>query len=311
MRKICVIGGANVDICGASLEPLRRFDSNPGEIAISYGGVGRNIAQIIALLGGQVSLMTCFSDDGYGRLMKKDCEGLGIDVSGSVVTDRWPSSMYLAILDNDHDMRVAMSDMRILREMTPEKLDPLLQSLHKDDMIIIDANLDMECIAYVLDHAPCPAAADPVSTVKAERLKDRLDRLSIFKPNRYEAEALSGIEIRDEKTACQNLDFFLEKGIGEVVISLADHGILAATREKKSWFTHKLVLVENATGGGDVFLGAYCLMRLDGKPPEEAVRFGISAAVTTIENDAVRRRSLSREAVLREMGRMEIKERIL
>ncbi len=46
-NTICVIGGANIDICGSSLEPLKNYDSNPGTIAVSYGGVGRNIAQIM------------------------------------------------------------------------------------------------------------------------------------------------------------------------------------------------------------------------------------------------------------------------
>ena len=42
-ERICVIGGSNIDICGASIEPLRNFDSNPGIVTVRYGGVGRNI----------------------------------------------------------------------------------------------------------------------------------------------------------------------------------------------------------------------------------------------------------------------------
>ena len=56
MSSICVIGGANIDIVGSSIDPLQNFDSNPGEISIAYGGVGRNIAQICALLGENIKL---------------------------------------------------------------------------------------------------------------------------------------------------------------------------------------------------------------------------------------------------------------
>jgi len=59
-KTICVIGGANIDLCGSSLEPLRNYDSNPGTISVSFGGVGRNIAQILALLDQKVRFVSCF-----------------------------------------------------------------------------------------------------------------------------------------------------------------------------------------------------------------------------------------------------------
>ena len=311
MGRICVIGGANIDIVGSSIESLRYYDSNPGTISISYGGVGRNIAQILALLGENVSLVTCFSDDSYGTMMRQDCENLGIDTSLSIISHEAPSSMYIAMLDSDRDMKVAMSDMRILREMTPAFLEPVLRSLSDDDMIIIDANLDLKCIACILEKAPCRIAADPVSVSKASRLKDGLSSISVFKPNKYEAQSLSGIEIHDRESAAECLDWFLKQGIDEIIISMAEGGVLAADREGKYWYTHRMILVENATGGGDAFLGAYTAKRLHRVPMKDAVRFAVSAAVTTIEQDAVRRRELSTENVEAAVRDMDIRETIL
>lgn len=308
MKRICVIGGSNIDIMGTSIEPLRNFDSNPGIVGVGFGGVGRNIAQILALLEERTQLVSVFSSDSYGQAMKADCEKLGIDTSASIVTDAYPSSMYIAILNSNHDMQVAMSDMRNLREMTPQHLQPVLSSLEKDDMIVIDANLDMECIGYIAGHAPCPTAADPVSVSKCFRLKDVLKHLSIFKPNMYEAEQLSGIPIRDPESAVRNLNWFLEQGVKETVISMAAQGVLLGTDREKIWFTHRLIDLDNATGGGDSFLGAYLAARLHGTQPREAVHFAISAAVTTIEQDAVKRRSLSREKIQEAIQEMQIRE---
>ena len=311
MNRICVIGGANIDICGSSVEKLRYFDSNPGMISLSYGGVGRNIAQILALLGEQVDFLTCFSSDNYGTMMRQDCEALGMRTGWSIVTDDYPSSMYLAILDSDRDMKIAMSDMRILRAMTPEALEPALNELKEDDMIVLDANLDLECIGYILDHAVCRIAADPVSAGKAARLKNRLKDLTIFKPNRYEAQELSGITIHDEKSAAESLDWFLQQGVKEIIISMAEGGILAADQNEKIWFTHRMILVENATGAGDTFLGAYAAKRLHGCGLREAARYGISAAICAIEQDAVNRRSLNASEVEKQIAAAEIKERLL
>jgi hypothetical protein len=38
--------------------------------------------------------------------------------------------------------------------MTVEMLEPILKRLSKDDIIIIDSNLDMQCIDYILQNAP-------------------------------------------------------------------------------------------------------------------------------------------------------------
>lgn len=310
-NTICVIGGANIDICGSSLEPLKNYDSNPGTIAVSYGGVGRNIAQICTLLKQKTKFITVFANDEYGQMMRRDCEAMGMDTSDCVVNEQYPSSMYIAILDSNRDMKVAMSDMRILRSMDPAILEPALKHLSKDDIIIIDSNLDMECIEYILKNAPCRVAADPVSTAKAVRLKDSLAHLTIFKPNQYESQELTGITIQDDDTARESLDWFLRQGVKEIIISLADRGILFGTSEQKVWLTHRTIALENATGGGDSLLGAYVSRRVRKEEPMQAIRFGISTAVTTIEQDSVRRRSLDPDEIFQRISDMNIKEREL
>ena len=46
-----VVGGVNLDIGGRSFGKLVPADSNPGQVRTSLGGVGRNIAHNMALLG--------------------------------------------------------------------------------------------------------------------------------------------------------------------------------------------------------------------------------------------------------------------
>ena len=49
--RICVIGGANADIIATSFGVFVPNDSNPGSVRLTAGGVGRNIAHNLALLG--------------------------------------------------------------------------------------------------------------------------------------------------------------------------------------------------------------------------------------------------------------------
>lgn len=308
MGRIFVIGGANIDICGASIEPLRNYDSNPGTVSVSFGGVGRNIAQYCALLDGNVSFVTAFSHDNYGTLLRRDCESLGIDCSYSIITPDYPSSMYIAILDHDRDMRIAMSDMRILRAFTLEMLADVLKSVSQDDMIVIDANLDQKSIRYIAENAHCTLAADPVSVSKADRLRDILGCISVFKPNRFEAEALCGISITDRMSASEALDWFTAKGVRETVISMADEGVLLAAGNEKIRFTHETVDVENATGGGDSFMAAYITARNRGKSPRESARFAIACAVTVISAAEQDRRQITKKMIEETENNISIKE---
>lgn len=55
---VAVAGAVNVDIGGRSAGPLVGRDSNPGTVTVSMGGVGRNIAHNLRMLGVKVSLLT-------------------------------------------------------------------------------------------------------------------------------------------------------------------------------------------------------------------------------------------------------------
>ena len=62
---VVVVGGVNIDICGKAFEPLIPCDSNPGSVRMSMGGVGRNIAHNLSLLGQKVYLLTALGEDDY------------------------------------------------------------------------------------------------------------------------------------------------------------------------------------------------------------------------------------------------------
>ena len=57
---VTVVGGMNMDIGGWPSEELVAQDSNPGRVRMSPGGVGRNIAHNMSLMGLDVRLLTAF-----------------------------------------------------------------------------------------------------------------------------------------------------------------------------------------------------------------------------------------------------------
>ena len=97
-------------------------DSNPGAVRMSLGGVGRNIAHIMRLLGLDVRMGTVFGDDLYAQKIAASCGELGIDISQSPIIPEGRTSTYLFITDEKGDMALAVSDMEIYNHLTPQMI---------------------------------------------------------------------------------------------------------------------------------------------------------------------------------------------
>ena len=88
--------------------------------------------------------------------------------------------------------------------------------------MVIDTNIPAESIAYLAENCKVPIFADPVSTAKAVKLQPVLGRLHTLKPNRIEAELLSGVAITDEASLRAAADALLATGLHRVFISLGE-----------------------------------------------------------------------------------------
>ena len=115
-----VCGGVNIDIGAHSFAPLRAKDSNPGKVELSLGGVGRNIAHNMRLLGVPTYLLTAVGGDSRASQVEESCKELGIDLSHALRVPDGRTSTYVFVGDNDGDMAVAVADMEICEKLTPD-----------------------------------------------------------------------------------------------------------------------------------------------------------------------------------------------
>jgi pseudouridine kinase len=279
-----VVGAVNMDIGGQSTRPLVSGDSNPGRVRMSLGGVGRNIAHNMALLGVDTRLITAFGDDVYAQKIAASCGELGIDISQSLTVPGGATSTYLFLGGPDGDMALAVSDMEIYDHLTPAFLSSRLGYLNNAQLIVVDANLPEQTILWLAENAKVPLFADPVSTAKAPKLKEILGRLHTLKPNRLEAQLLSGVTITDRSSLDRAADVLLGTGLRRVFISLGGDGVYAADqaggRLHLPCLPGKLI---NATGCGDAFMAALVWAYLEGTDLAGTARAGLAASSIAME----------------------------
>ncbi len=240
-----VIGGINLDITGYSKNALIGRDSNPGSIRFSPGGVGRNIAQQLAQAGLDVTLFTAISKDSQGEMLKNSCAETGICVDFAKRSPL-PTSCYLSIHDSNGDMALAINDMALIEEITPDYLKSVLDRILKANICVIDANLSPESLTFLAENVTLPIIADPVSCVKAARLTPILHRLSAFKPNLIEAMELTGAQ--NEYDAAKRL---LALGVKRTVISMGEKGVFYMDSEAHGMIAPEKVFTCQTNGAGD------------------------------------------------------------
>lgn len=287
MRESCVgvVGAANIDIGGISLGRLKARDSNPGRARVSLGGVGFNIARNMALLGLNVRLVTAFGGDASANEIKEACARLGIDASLSVTMPNERTSTYLFIADERGDMALALNDMEIYSSLAPDLLAARIGELGECSPLVIDANIPAETIEYIAGHCAAPIFADPVSVAKCERFNSVLGKLHTLKPNKIEAEALSGVEIQGEEDLRKAARALLQTGLERVFITLGEDGVYAAEQggaEARLFACHAQML--NATGCGDAFTAALAWSWRRGLSLEAAAAAGLAAACIAMES---------------------------
>ena len=297
-----VAGGVNVDIGGRSFAPLVAADSNPGTVSISLGGVGRNIAHNLALLGTDVHLLSAYADDVNGERVAASCSELGIDLSHALRVLGGTTSTYLYLTDEKGEMALAVSDMEICKKITPAYLAAQLPLLQNAQVVVADTNLPEESLQYLADNCTVPLFVDPVSTVKAKKLLPILGKVHTLKPNRLEAELLSGVAIHTRADLDRAADVLLDKGLHRLFISLGSEGVYAAMGQQRLVLPNLPGSMVNTTGCGDAFMAALVWAYLEGMDLEQTALAGLAAGSIAMESSQTINPALSASAV---QGRMQ------
>lgn len=303
MTEIKIIGGINIDIEGSPAGKLKYRDSNPGKIKLSYGGVGRNIAENLLRIGGSCGMLSAVGCDHMSLGAKAGLEALGGDVSHILEIEGRSPSMYLSILDENRDMEIGISDMGIIEEIGHETIVASKGWLLDSKAVALDGNLTEELLQFATEELEGTRIFfDPVSASKGIRVKDFVGKFYAIKPNVIETEMILDMSIETDEDIRHAAARFMELGVKQVYITLNKDGVYYRDEKEEGFLRPKDGLnVVSATGAGDSFSACILYGIANELSISEIAKMGMAAAEITMESANAVNPEMNMDEIIRRM----------
>lgn len=268
--KIIVIGSINVDYIGTTKYELMLGESHPGSVIIQAGGVARNIVENLARVKADVTFVTAVGNDFYGQKYKSDLEELGVKITMPKKTEQYNSSIYLAINDKEGQMVYSVVNTDIVSLINKEYISTIIDTINTFDYVLIDTNLDSVTIDYLFERVNKPIICDAVSTIKADKLRNHLDKIYILKVNENE---YSHLESDLNENIPTNL--IITNGSKPVIYITKTFTKQYQPKQKKD--------IKSTTGAGDSFVAGVISGILDGLQIEDGIKRGLDFSYQTLD----------------------------
>ena len=279
---ISVIGGANVDLSASLNDAFIAADSNPGHIDVGYGGVARNIAHNLALLGTRPQLFTVFGGDLFGGLLLDHCKQQGIDVHLSERDSSQRSGIYLCINNHGGEMIAAVADTEAIRLITPEWLEKKAGEINRAEFIIADANISEDSLRWLMENVTAPLFIDGVSSTKAHRVVNALRKMKLPYLHTLKLNLKEALAVTNTSTYAQAAQALLNMGIAHVYITLSGEGVYCRNAAEEWLFPILPGEIVNTTGAGDAFLAGVVFAHAKGIAFPQTAQYGLMAARVTL-----------------------------
>lgn len=280
---IMVIGSFMMDlVIGAKRAP----ESGETIIGNSFdrfpGGKGANQAVAAARLGASVAMAGKLGNDPFGQEMKAVLEQEGIDV-GHVLTDAHaPTGVGSIVLDDNGQNRIIVVPGANLH-FTPEETRELEPLIRQAQMLVMQLEMDISVVEQAAELArkygvPCILNPAPVRTLSDELLR----KITYLTPNETELALLTGVPADSLDNVKRGAQMLLDRGVGYVIVTLAEKGALIAGRDGFTIVEGFPVKPIDTVAAGDSFNGALAVELLRGASVPEAVRFANAVGALTV-----------------------------
>jgi ribokinase len=278
-RRVLVVGSANVDFTvAASRLPAVGETVTGGTLLVNHGGKGANQAVAARRLGADVRFIARVGDDGSGHDIRAALEAEGIGVDGVGVTGDAATGTALIVVDDQGRNQIAVAPGANWG-LSVEHVQSRERDFAWAQVVICQLETPLETLAWTLGEARRRRAITVLNPAPVrEGLPDVWPLVDYLTPNEGEAERLTGVAVRDHRSAAVAAHALRGRGVGTVIVTLGAQGVMACTAHGEIHAPARPVTAVDTTAAGDAFNGALAVAVAGGDTLDDALRFANAAA---------------------------------
>ena len=268
-KKILVIGSINKDLVITTPRFPKEGETILGNnFSTTNGGKGANQACAIGKLGGSVAMLGAIGNDNFGKDLSSALYSNNVNIDNILIKNNISTGIaVITVNDNgaNHIIVAQGANALITKDDIKEKL------ISSFDIIVMQLEIPIEIAkyaAFVAKKLGKIVVLNPSPAVKLDR--EFLSCIDILIPNETEIDIIGGI------------DYVLECGVKNIILTLGADGCELITKKEKKHFDAYKVNVVDTTAAGDSFLGGVVRMIADDKTIEEAIEFATKVSNITV-----------------------------
>lgn len=298
-KPVICIGAALVDELYSASHPMLMATTNDATVHRSAGGVARNIAHQLALLGVPVQLISVFGNDGEGDWLKTICGYVNIKLDAAI-TNQSLTGKYTGILNYDRSLFTALLTNTSLDSISAQHLQKHETLLADAFTIIADANIHPDTVSWLSQFCfrkNIPFIIEPVSVPPAQKFaKMNLQGVHMVTPNEDELPAMCST---GGKTIEENAKELLDRGIEKIWLHRGKKGSMLFTKEVAlSLDAPPVIDIRDVTGAGDGSLSGWVMAKYLGKTDEECLKVAHTLSAEILQVNGAIATHLSQEKLL-------------
>ncbi len=301
-KPIICIGAAFVDELFHATEGVLKATTNPAMVTKTSGGVGRNIAHQLAMLGVPVQLISVFGNDSDGDWLKQVCTAAGVELDASI-TREGLSGKYTGILDADGSLFSAFLTNEAIHLITPDHLQSQIDILRTAAFILADANVSEDSIEWLLGFSNAegiPLVIEPVSVPPARKLKHLpLNGLFLVTPNEDELPVMCS-----EKAffTQQQVDELIQRGVQNIWLHNGKYGSALYKKDHSISLHAPDIEVVDCTGAGDGSLTGFLLGKYLGLNDLQCLKLAHTLSAEILQVNGANVQHLTQEKLLQSVS---------
>jgi ribokinase len=271
--RIAVVGSANIDLTTFTDQFPKPGETIFGQkFDLGFGGKGANQAVAARLCGADVFMVARVGSDLFGPATIENFKKLGIDTTHVKQVEGLSSGVAPIFVEPNGQNRILVVK-GANDALKAADVDAAAEMLKAADCIVLQFEIPLETVYYTVAFARkngirCILNPAPAQTIEMSALTD----LDYFVPNESEAQAVTGLPVRNVDDAKRCAEKLMAGGIRRVIITLGANGSLlvaASVSEHVPAFAVKSI---DSSGAGDAFIGSFAVFLAEGVTEFEAVR---------------------------------------